>query len=238
MPADPRVPVALETEGDRLRVAYARRTDQARYSWFNDAHLCAVQERERHTIDILKRHGLADLRDTRILEVGCGNGFWLREFVKWGAQPSNVTGVEMLPDRVEAATRLAPAGMTIMCGNAARLEVPPASFDIVLQSMVLTSVLDRDVRRAVAQSMLAALRPGGMVLWYDYFVNNPRNPDVRGVPAAEIRELFPGCRVDLRRVTLVAPLARVLVRAGRWPYNLANALPFLRTHYLGAITRA
>jgi hypothetical protein len=28
--------------------------------------------------------------------------------------------------------------------------------------------------------MLRILKPEGMVLWYDYHMNNPGNPDVRG----------------------------------------------------------
>ena len=35
------------------------------------------------------------------------------------------------------------------------------------------------------------VRPGGGVLWYDFTFDNPRNPDVRGVPLARVRELFP-----------------------------------------------
>ena len=31
--------------------------------------------------------------------------------------------------------------------------------------------------------MWAAVKPGGGVLWYDFTVDNPRNADVRGVPA-------------------------------------------------------
>jgi SAM-dependent methyltransferase len=227
----------LETEAARLRAAYGRRVEDQRYSWFNETHLLAVQERERHTLDLLRRHGCASLADRRVLEVGCGSGTWLRELIKWGAQPANITGVELLPDRVAEAERLCPPGVTVIRANAGAMTLPQASFDIVLQSMLLTSVLDPQVRRSVAQAMLDALRPGGLILWYDYHVNNPSNPDVRGVTRREIRALFPDCRITLRRVTLAAPLARFVLPRSRAVYAALHAIPLLRTHYMGVICK-
>jgi hypothetical protein len=85
--------------------------------------------------------------------------------------------------------------------------------------------------------MLRVVKPRGVILWYDYHVNNPWNPDVRGVKKQEIRHLFPGCRVDLQRLTLAPPLARRLA-----PYSfllccLLEKIPLLCTHYLGVIRR-
>jgi SAM-dependent methyltransferase len=228
----------LDTEDARVRAAYARRVEDGRYSWFNDAHLLAVQERERHALDLLRRNGLDSLADLRVLELGCGTGTWLREMIKWGVRPRNITGVDLLPDRLVEAERLCPAGVTLICANAASVKLSPSSFDIVLQSMLLTSVLDPQVRRSVAQVMLKALRPAGVILWYDYHVNNPKNPDVRGVSRTEIRALFPGCRVELRRVTLAAPLARFVLPKSKLVYSALRALPLLRTHYVGVIRRS
>jgi ubiquinone/menaquinone biosynthesis C-methylase UbiE len=44
-----------------------------------------VQQRERRIVALLRRYGFADLQSKTILEVGCGTGHWLREFVNWGA---------------------------------------------------------------------------------------------------------------------------------------------------------
>ncbi|MGZ7259737.1 hypothetical protein ACXWO8_09385, partial [Streptococcus pyogenes] len=70
------------------------------------------------------------------------------------------------------------------------------------------------------------LKPGGAVVWYDFTVDNPRNPDVRGVPLSRVRALFPQGRLTARRVTLAPPLARALPAA----YALLNIIPWLRTH--------
>jgi hypothetical protein len=76
------------------------------------------------------------------------------------------------------------------------------------------------------------LRPGGAVLWYDFTVDNPHNADVRGVPLARVRTLFPQATIVHRRVTLAPPLARAVCRVHPTLYSVFNALPLLRTHLL------
>jgi SAM-dependent methyltransferase len=235
MPAPTHVTPAPVAEETRIRAAYARRDRADRYSWFNAAHLLAVQERERRTVALLQRHGYESLAETTILELGCGTGLWLREFLKWGARPSNLAGVDLLEDRIAEARRLCPPELTLICASAIEPLVPPRQFDIVLQSMVATSILDPAMRQALANAMLAALRPGGMILWYDYHTGNPRNRDVRAVTRREIGQLFPGCRIELQRITVAPPLARLIAPRARWLYSLLQLIPLVKTHYLGVI---
>jgi len=81
------------------------------------------------------------------------------------------------------------------------------------------------------------VKPGGAVLWYDFTVDNPRNPDVRGVPLARVRALFPQGRIDRLRVTLAPPIARLVCRGGSGWYPVFNAMPLLRTHLLAWIEK-
>jgi ubiquinone/menaquinone biosynthesis C-methylase UbiE len=144
--------------------------------------------------------------------VGCGTGQWLRDFIKWGALPENVTGIDLLPERVSRARRLCPPAVQIQRASAAQLPFYNERFDIVLQSTVVTSILDSDLRRCVAAEMMRVVKRQGLILWYDYHVNNPWNSDVRGVNRREITQLFPGCGIKLERITLLPPLARLLAQ--------------------------
>jgi ubiquinone/menaquinone biosynthesis C-methylase UbiE len=228
-----------QAEEARIRDAYARRGNLSRYSWFNRAHLLGMQEVERRVLDALAGHHSMPLEETRVLDVGCGTGVWLREFVKWGARPDRVCGIDLLADRISEARRVCPAGVTLQCGNAAQLEFENGSFDLVLQSMLFSSVLDVDMRRRIAREMLRVVSPSGLVLSYDYHMNNPRNTDVRRVTAVEIHQLFPGCDIHLQRTTLAAPLARIVAPRSMGLYRLLSSIPVLRTHYLAVIrTRA
>jgi Methyltransferase domain len=76
-----------------------------------------MQERERQVIATLKQSGVTSLARKKVLEFGCGPGCWLREFVKWGAKPQDMTGVELLADRVIEAQQLCPPGVRIECRN-------------------------------------------------------------------------------------------------------------------------
>jgi ubiquinone/menaquinone biosynthesis C-methylase UbiE len=113
------------------------------------------------------------------------------------AQPENITGVDLLADRVAKARQLCPEALKVCCGNAANLTFPDATFDLVLQSMVFTSILDPTARQQIAAEMLRVLKEDGLILWYDFYVNNPWNADVRGVKRHEIYRLFPDCRMEL-----------------------------------------
>jgi ubiquinone/menaquinone biosynthesis C-methylase UbiE len=225
-------------EEDRIRAAYARRrNDLGRYSLFNSGHLFFIQERERQVLAVLKRSGVSSLESKSILEIGCGKGDRLREFLKWGARPENVVGVDLLPDRVAEARRVCPEGVRIECQNAEKLVFPSAAFDLVFQFTVFTSILDVDVKREIAAEMLRVVKPDGLILWHDYHVNNPRNLDVQGVKKREILQLFPGCRIELQRVTLVPPLVRLIGRYSWLACYLLGRIPLFCTHYLGVIRK-
>jgi ubiquinone/menaquinone biosynthesis C-methylase UbiE len=225
-------------EAERIEAVYARRPQRDhRYSWFDDANVLFMQERERLVLKALKRNGISDLGGTHILEIGSGSGHWLREFIKWGAQPENITGVDLLADRVAEAKRLCPDAVRIECGHAGDLPFPAGAFDLVLQSTVFSSILDRSIRQQVAAEMLRVLKRDGIVLWYDTAVDNPWNADVRGISKREVRRLFTGCRVDLRRITLVPPVSRALAPYSWLVCSLLAEIGWLCTHYLGVIRK-
>ena len=105
------------------------------------------------------------------------------------------------------------------------------------QSTVFTSLLNDAFQQRLADRIWAWVRPGGGVLWYDFTVNNPRNPDVRGVPVARVRELFPAGRLHVRRLTLAPPIARTVTRLHPSLYPVFNMCPWLRTHVLAWVEK-
>ena len=225
-------------EEARIRAAYSRRKDVGLYSWYNPGQLLNIHERERRLLALLRDYGCEDLKSKKLLEIGCGNGHWLREFIKWGAQPKNVTGIDLLDDRVAEAKQLCPSEVKIERGSAAKLEFCNEDFDLILQSMVFTSVLDPSLKQQIASEMIRVVKPEGLILWYDYHVNNPWNNDVRGVKRREINRLFPSCRIELWRITLAPPLARWIAPRSWLLACLLEKIPLLCTHYLGVIRKS
>ena len=229
-----------QVEIDRIKTVYKNRTrssDEKRYSYFDAGNLFIIQRREYEFIKLFKRIGFDNLQYKKILEIGCGTGYWLLEFIKWGARPGNITGIDLLSDRLVTAKERCPEGVHLECRSASRMANPDETFDIVLQSTVFTSILDLEMRRVIAREMIRVLKKDGLILWYDFFVNNPANPDVRGVKKAEIQLLFPDCQIELRRVTLAPPIARFLAPYAWSICYLMDKIPLLRTHYLGVIRK-
>ena len=227
-------------EEARLKSVYERRNAEIpkeRYSYSNAANLLGIQERERRVLALLAKHPKVSLDEMKILEIGCGTGFWLREFIKWGARPENTVGLDLLPDRLEECRRLCPAEVTLQCDSASSIEMRDASFDLVLQSTVFSSVLDRATKQQIAREMVRVLRAEGIILWYDFFVNNPNNPDVRGIRRREITELFPECKVSSARITLAPPLARFLAPFSRVLCEALAGLRIFDTHLLAVISK-
>ena len=220
-------------EPQAVRERYGRRAAaDARYSLLNPAALLAWQERQRAILRLFVRLGFTDLAQLRLLEVGSGTGGNLLDFLRMGFAPDRLSGIELLPERHDAARRCLPPAVTLALGDATATRLPEAGHDIVFQSTVFSSLLDDAFQQRLADTMWAAVKPGGGVLWYDFTVDNPRNPDVRGVPLARVRQLFPHARMQSQRVTLAPPLARALAWVHPGLCSVANGFPMLRTHVL------
>ena len=153
---------SLQAEEARISAAYARRHgDDVRYSLFSSGHLFMMQEREREALALLSRHGFTALGAKTILEIGCGTGYWLREFIKWGARAENIVGIELIPEYVAEAKQLCPSGIKIECMSAAKLPFSDGTFDLVLQSTVFTSILDSDMKQRIASEMVRVVKKEG-----------------------------------------------------------------------------
>jgi SAM-dependent methyltransferase len=229
---------ALPSEAEALQTRYARRVaNDPRYSVFHPTALWAWQERQRATLALLARHGWRDLSECRMLEVGSGTGDNLLDWLRWGAQPGHLAGIELLPERHQQARERLPLSVSLVHGDACEVleaqacDPAAAGFDIILQATVFSSLLNDAVQQRLAQAMWARLKPGGAILWYDFTVDNPRNPDVRGVPLARVCDLFARAHVSAQRLTLAPPLARLLARCHPALQGLFN-WPWLRTHRL------
>jgi SAM-dependent methyltransferase len=224
-------------EPDQVAQRYARRNVGDRYSLLRPEVWQMVHERQRAMLGLFARHGITDLSALRLLEVGCGQGGNLLELLRLGFSPDRLSGIELLPERIAQARACLPAAVALHEGDAVQAPIADASQDIVFVATVFSSLLDDAFQQQLAAAMWRWVRPGGAVLWYDFTVDNPRNPDVRGVPLARLRALFPQGRIDRRRVTLAPPIARAVAPLHPSLYTLFNTLPALRTHVLAWIAK-
>jgi len=229
----------VDDELERARRVYEALADNPAYSSLYEplrpANLFTTQERMWILAELLRRSGVSTLAGLDILDVGCGGGGELRRLTTLGASPDRLAGIDLMPYRVEAARRILPMAR-IETGSAHEMPFPDSSFDIVSQFVVFSSVVDPQVRRAIAAEMLRVLRPGGLILWWDIRKVRP-TPDIVPIPMSEIRALFPGCSVRARSTTLGWKAVRIVAPRSRAAAHLLQRLPFLCSHLAAVITR-
>lgn len=224
-------------EVERIQRVYAereRRLPADRYSLLRSGNLYRAQRRERALLELLVEEGCADLSEATILDVGCGSGDDLRQLVRYGARSEQVVGVDVLVDRLSKARDLSPH-LRFELIDGTSLPFPDASFDLVLQSTVFSSILDPHTQQRLAQEMRRIVKPMGRIVWYDMRVTDPRNRDLVPMTRDRIRALFPDCDVHLHATTLIPGLSRRFAPLSWTLCRALEAIPVLRGHYLGVI---
>lgn len=222
-------------ELERIQRVYRERMelDRAeRYSLFRAGELYMVQRREEVTLRLLARRGVVTFRDKTLLEVGCGRGQRLAEFQRWGADPDRIHGIDLVEPFVQQCARTFPA-FRLARASGHQLPYRDALFDLVSQSTVFSSILDDGMRAGVAREMMRVLKPGGLMIWYDFRYPSPRNTDVRPIARREILRLFHPHAVAVHSITLLPPVARRVAGLSFSLCRILERLPFLRSHYLG-----
>jgi ubiquinone/menaquinone biosynthesis C-methylase UbiE len=165
-----------------------------------------------------------------ILDTGCGNGWWLRALVEAGVAPERLHGIDIQPERVTGA-REAVAEAAIAVGDARNLRFPDASFAVVLQLTLLSSLgSHRAIRESLGEGM-RVLAPGGLLLIYEPRVPNPLNRHTLLLKDSDLDAAGVTPRQELS-LTVVPGLARRLGGRTQERYERLARLPFLRTHRL------
>jgi ubiquinone/menaquinone biosynthesis C-methylase UbiE len=198
-----------EGEGDATRSAFGR-LKRAAYNGYLNAQYnfdlrpaiswsrCAVAAMPSKKLkrDLMARHLYLERRGARLLDIGCGNGAFVRAARAWGWDAEGVD-----PDPNAAAVGRA-RGLPITVGSLPKIGYPEASFAAVTMSHSIEHLHDplaglREVRRV--------LRPGGTV-----WINTPNlSSSGHKVFGADWRGLEPPRHLVLFTApTLISTLSR------------------------------
>ena len=226
-------------ESERLLREHRRREAEIapdRYAPWQPAELFMLGGRRRQAASMLRRAAAFPGPRTACLEIGYGRLGWLGELLCWGVREASLAGIELDARRAEDARRSLPAA-DLRVGDACSLAWPDETFRLAIASTVFTSVLDPRVRRRMALEAARVLQPGGALLWYDFRVDNPSNPGVRGIGRRELRSLFPALAGEIRSLTLAPPLARAIAPWSHWLATTLECVPLLRTHLMAVLVK-
>ena len=158
----------------------------------------------------LVREALAVSPGERVLDVGCGPGFYLSELVTEVGTSGSLVGVDMSPSMlaIAAAKTEQHPNVELREGNALQLPVDDGDFDAALCVQVLEYV--EDATDAIAE-IRRTLRPGGrVVLWdVDWATLSWHSSD-----PARMQRMLRSWDEHLAHPSLPQPLARRMRDAG------------------------
>jgi len=126
-------------------------------AWFNATCDRLQEERWRWA---LERSGLAE--NSRVLDVGCGTGRWLRRYLAKNARPVGLVATQDMLRRATDKGTTCP----LVASPAQSLPFSSDSFDLVSTVTVIQHIPPAGQREAV-QEMARVLRPGGHLLLLD-----------------------------------------------------------------------
>jgi SAM-dependent methyltransferase len=189
------------SEADRIRSVYEAeyaiaKTDSdwtAQWSPRNPTAIYFRHQVERALVRALNDTGI-DLANKDILDVGCGSAPHLRFFADLGADRTRLHGIDLVPERIEAARRLGP-DLDLRVADASELPFANDSFDLVAQFTALCNIAaDHDLLRRAAAEMTRVLRPHGAIVWFGV-ARAPSTAHYRAVSAEQLGELFPDLEI-------------------------------------------
>lgn len=135
---------------------------------FYDKAMALQQEKTARTADMADQRQLlfrllALKAGEDFLEVGSGNGIFVREAMPLLGATARVVGVDTSPDMVALSKAICPDA-TFMEGSATDLPVDDGAFDVAMMAQVLCFVDDVD---GALRELYRVLKPGGRIVLLD-----------------------------------------------------------------------
>ena len=225
-------------ERERLRRVYEAywRDPHYRKIWSDTEASRFARQRKWMLIERAIAEGRVDLGSARILELGAGSGKDLSVFRELGARADRLVALDVLQPVTRAARRQHP-WMTCIAADSACIPLRDGYFNLVYQSTMISSVLDRERRGQILAEVRRVLAPGGLFLSYDTRYPNPWNPHTRPLRLRELRSAFVGWPLKIWTLTALPPLVRVFAPVSLRICRVLEALPVLHSSMLAAVRK-
>lgn len=163
-----------------------------------------------------------DLRPRRILDLGCGTGWFTRKIAQtW---PCQVTGVDLSPGMIKQASERSEQGIELMVADAESLPFPSNSFDVVFSNLMVQWC---DDPRTVFAECRRVLRPDGRLVLSTLLegtLGELKQAWAEADPGQQHINRFESETALRQRVEAVLPDARLDTRTIALPYASPMAL--------------
>ena len=163
-------------ESDEIRRVFASRDRNPNRRWAATGYRVLTAERRTLTLDLLRRE-LRGRVHPAILDVGCGAGLDVEWWMQQGWPAERLAGIDLVEDRILTARARSP-GVDLRLGDGRSLPFADDAFDVATAATVFSSILRHESRRALFAEIVRIIRPGGLVVIYDFVIRKPGNKDV------------------------------------------------------------
>jgi ubiquinone/menaquinone biosynthesis C-methylase UbiE len=168
-----------------------------------------------------------DRQKVRILDVGCGSGAGILQFLRLGFDPSKLVGVDMDEGRISEARCLLPH-VNFYCASADSMPFGDQSFDVVFESTMLGTLSSLPLLRSIAAEMIRVTKRGGFLVLSDWRYSKKGSGVKTAISRSQLNELFSiGSRttfVAKEDGALIPPLGRRISKAAPALYFLFQRL--------------
>ncbi|HEX6573445.1 MAG TPA: class I SAM-dependent methyltransferase [Gemmatimonadaceae bacterium] len=179
---------------------------------------------DRANISALRTLDL-DRSTAKVLDVGCGAGSSLFQFVRLGFNAQNLTGVDNSAERIEEARHVLPT-VTFHAASAESLPFEDSTFDLVFESTMLGTLESQSLLQSIAREMIRVCKSGGYIMLADWRYSKKGSGVKTAISKSFIERTFKVGEttriVSQTRGALVPPVGRRLSRIAPSLYFLAQ----------------
>jgi SAM-dependent methyltransferase len=152
----------------RSRTASYATDPEFQLQWFGlNARSMNLRAQQMRVFGNLVGSVTRSLHGWRILDVGCGSGFWLRIFLEFQARSEDLIGIDASGERLGLALAKN-RSIVLVQTDGVTIPFQDASFDLATQFVAFSSMPSAALRIRVAEEISRVVKPGGYVFWWDH----------------------------------------------------------------------
>jgi ubiquinone/menaquinone biosynthesis C-methylase UbiE len=180
-------------------------------------------------------------RNSKILDVGGGDGAGLAKLIQLGFDPKNLSNVDLMQERIGKSKIKLPQGCNSFLGDASNLEsISSEEFDIVFTMGMFIQLTDEDLSQKIASEMIRVCKSGGKILVFDWAYDFWQH-GYSGVSKVRISKIFKvgSSTKYIKNIKgqMTPPIGRTFSKYLPSLYFMAQKIPFFTGYFANILVK-
>lgn len=191
------------------------------YVTFSERYNDWLYNRKKQVLNKLFSKQLADLKGKKVLDIGCGTGFFVEKYINQGAA---VTGADITTKSIEELTKKFPTANFHLLDLGDKEGVINEQFDVINMWDVMYHLVDDAAFRQACKNIGAMSKPGTYFIVTDFFGSEKEVRPAEHVTFRCTAQYEEALGAEGYKLQQVIPLYRFLNRHYRWSDRITNTL--------------